>query len=53
MTVQEQYKLTDEQKAAIKDFAKRLAAGDPEAVAHANSVGITIITFGNKPDGNH
>lgn len=36
--------LSEEQKELIREFAKRLFDGDPEAVAHANSVGITVVT---------
>jgi hypothetical protein len=39
-----QLELTEEEKESIREFAKRLLDGDPEAVAYANSVGITIVT---------
>lgn len=43
MTSPEPLELTEEQKALIVEFAKRLLNGDAEAIAYADSIGITIV----------
>lgn len=37
------YELSEQEKELIREFVQRLLNGEAEAIAYANSVGITIV----------